>query len=122
MPTGDAAACRRQAGTVLAIIAPGQGAQTPGFLTPWLDVPHFADRLRWYSAVTGVDLVEAGSTAGEETIRDTAVAQPLLVAAGIAASASLTALAGAAADAGESPKTRTDPARPSATSVRPAGV
>jgi [acyl-carrier-protein] S-malonyltransferase len=66
---------------VLAIVAPGQGAQTPGFLGPWLDVPTFADRLNWLSAVSGLDLRHYGTEADADTIRDTAIAQPLLVAA-----------------------------------------
>jgi [acyl-carrier-protein] S-malonyltransferase len=70
---------------VLLIAAPGQGAQTPGFLQPWLELPGVADRLAWWSAVTGLDLVRYGTTAGADEIRDTAVAQPLLVAAGLAA-------------------------------------
>jgi len=70
---------------VLVLVAPGQGAQTPGFLTPWLEVPGFADRLAWWSAVSGLDLVHYGTEADAETITDTAVAQPLLVAAGLAA-------------------------------------
>jgi [acyl-carrier-protein] S-malonyltransferase len=70
---------------VLAILAPGQGAQTPGFLTPWVEgVPGFADRLHWWSTVVGLDLVGAGTTWDAVTIRDTAVAQPLLVAAALA--------------------------------------
>lgn len=72
-------------GWVLAIVAPGQGAQTPGFLSPWLELPGVSDRLAWWSAVTGLDLVRYGTTADEEEIRDTAVAQPLLVAAALAA-------------------------------------
>jgi [acyl-carrier-protein] S-malonyltransferase len=64
---------------VLVIVAPGQGAQSPGFLTPWLELPGFADRLHWLSAVSGVDLIHYGTEADAETIRDTAVAQPLLV-------------------------------------------
>jgi [acyl-carrier-protein] S-malonyltransferase len=68
---------------VLAIVAPGQGAQTPGFLGPWLEVPAFADRLSWLSAVCGLDLRHFGTEADAETIRDTAIAQPLLVAAGL---------------------------------------
>ncbi len=71
------------------IAAPGQGAQKPGFLQPWLDLPGVADRLAWWSAVTGLDLVRYGTTADDEEIRDTAVAQPLLVAAGLAAAAEL---------------------------------
>lgn len=68
---------------MLVIVAPGQGAQTPGFLTPWLELPHFEDRLRWLSACAGLDLVHYGTEADAEAIRDTAVAQPLLVAAGL---------------------------------------
>jgi [acyl-carrier-protein] S-malonyltransferase len=62
-------------------------------LTPWLDVSTetgtVRERLRWWSAVAGMDLLTAGTTADEETIRDTAVAQPLLVAAGLASAAAL---------------------------------
>ncbi len=68
---------------MLAIVAPGQGAQTPGFFTPWLTEPSFTDRLNWLSAVSGLDLRHYGTEADAETIRDTAVAQPLLVAAGL---------------------------------------
>ena len=70
---------------MLVILAPGQGAQAPGFLAPWLELPHFEDRLRWLSACAGLDLVHYGTEADAETIRDTAVAQPLLVAAGLVA-------------------------------------
>ena len=69
---------------MLAVIAPGQGAQTPGFLAPWLDLPDVARRLRWASAVVGRDLVALGTTGTEDEIRDTAACQPLLVAVGIA--------------------------------------
>ena len=71
------------------IVAPGQGAQTPGFLRPWLDDPTFADRLHWLSAVAGMDLAHYGTEADADTIRDTAVAQPLLVAAGLLAALEL---------------------------------
>ena len=74
---------------VLVIVAPGQGAQTPGFLTPWLEIPTFADRLTWLSAVSGLDLVHYGTEADADAIRDTAVAQPLLVAAGLLAALEL---------------------------------
>ncbi|MEV5710779.1 ACP S-malonyltransferase [Actinoallomurus sp. NPDC052274] len=70
---------------MLVIAAPGQGAQTPGFLNAWLEVPGVADRLAWWSAVTGLDLIRYGTTADADEIRDTAVAQPLLVAAALAA-------------------------------------
>jgi [acyl-carrier-protein] S-malonyltransferase len=69
---------------VLAVVAPGQGAQTPGFLTPWLDLPEVARRVEWASAVAGRDLVALGTTGTEDEIRDTATCQPLLVAVGIA--------------------------------------
>jgi len=74
---------------VLAIVAPGQGSQTPGFLEPWLTLPRFEDRLRWLSAVAGIDLVYHGTKADAEEIRDTAVAQPLIVAAGLVSSLAL---------------------------------
>jgi [acyl-carrier-protein] S-malonyltransferase len=74
---------------VLVIVAPGQGAQTPGFLEPWLEEPTVADRLHWLSAVAGLDLVHYGTKADAETIRDTAVAQPLLVSAGLLAALEL---------------------------------
>jgi [acyl-carrier-protein] S-malonyltransferase len=74
---------------VLAIVAPGQGAQTPGFLAPWLAQPTYADGLEWLSAVAGLDLRTYGTEADAETIRDTAVAQPLLVAAGLLAAREL---------------------------------
>jgi len=74
---------------VLILTAPGQGAQTPGFLAPWLAVDGVESRLRWWSAVTGLDLIRYGTTADADEIRDTAVAQPLLVAAGLAGALSL---------------------------------
>jgi [acyl-carrier-protein] S-malonyltransferase len=74
---------------VLVIVAPGQGAQTPGFLAPWIENPTFTERLVWLSAVAGLDLVHYGSEADAETIRDTAVAQPLLVASGLLAALEL---------------------------------
>ena len=76
-------------GGVLVIVAPGQGAQTPGFLSPWLEDQRFADRLAWLSAVADMDLVHYGTEADAETIRDTAVAQPLLVASGLLAALEL---------------------------------
>ncbi len=68
---------------MLAIACPGQGSQTPGFLDPWLELPGLRDRAEWYSAVAGTDLVAHGTTSDAETIKDTAVAQPLIVAAGL---------------------------------------
>ncbi len=74
---------------MLVIVAPGQGAQSPGFLSPWLEVPLFGERLSWLSAVAGLDLAHYGTEADAETIRDTAVAQPLLVATSLVASLAL---------------------------------
>jgi [acyl-carrier-protein] S-malonyltransferase len=74
---------------VLVLVAPGQGAQTPGFLAPWLDLDGAAERLRWWSAVTGLDLIHYGTKADADEIRDTAVAQPLLVASGLVAALAL---------------------------------
>ena len=74
---------------MLAIVAPGQGAQTPGFLSPWLEDPVFAERLAGYSDVIGLDLAHYGTDADAETIRDTAIAQPLLVASSLAVAADL---------------------------------
>ncbi|MBM7519830.1 ACP S-malonyltransferase [Nocardioides nitrophenolicus] len=70
---------------MLVIVAPGQGAQTPGFLSPWLEDDTVAADLDWLSAVAGLDLVHYGTEADEDTIRDTKIAQPLLVAAGLVA-------------------------------------
>jgi [acyl-carrier-protein] S-malonyltransferase len=79
---------------VLAVISPGQGAQKPGFLAPWLAaVPAAEARLRWWSVLAGVDLPHLGTEAGAEEIKDTARTQPLLVAAALLATE---ALAGAA--------------------------
>lgn len=70
---------------MLAISCPGQGSQTPGFLAPWLELPGVADRLHWLSTVAGIDLASHGTTSDEETIKDTAIAQPLIVASGLLA-------------------------------------
>lgn len=75
---------------MLAIVAPGQGAQTPGFLAPWLEDAAFADHLATLGEAAGLDLARYGTDADADEIRDTAIAQPLLVAAGIATAAALT--------------------------------
>lgn len=64
---------------MLAIVCPGQGAQSPGMLSPWLELPDTADRLAAFSEAAGVDLAVHGTTSDAQTIRDTAVAQPLIV-------------------------------------------
>lgn len=74
---------------MLVIVAPGQGAQTPGFLAPWLEDETFAARIDWLSAVAGLDLAHYGTEADEATIRDTRIAQPLLVGSALVASLQL---------------------------------
>ncbi|WP_433386835.1 acyltransferase domain-containing protein [Micromonospora sp. KLBMP9576] len=70
---------------MLAVLSPGQGSQKPGFLTPWLDLTGAESRLRWFSALAGVDLLHLGTAADADEIRDTARTQPLLVAAALLA-------------------------------------
>ncbi|QKW06303.1 ACP S-malonyltransferase [Streptomyces sp. NA04227] len=74
---------------MLVLVAPGQGAQAPGFLTPWLELPGAADRIAAWSDAIGLDLAHYGTEADADAIRDTAVAQPLLVAAGLLSAAAL---------------------------------
>ncbi|MEV3853211.1 ACP S-malonyltransferase [Streptomyces sp. NPDC050095] len=74
---------------MLVLVAPGQGAQAPGFLTPWLDLPGAADRVAAWSDALGLDLAHYGTQADADAIRDTAVAQPLLVAAGLLSASAL---------------------------------
>lgn len=69
---------------MLVVVCPGQGSQTPGFLAPWLELPEFAQSLDAMSVASGIDLAAHGTTSDAETIRDTKIAQPLIVGAGIA--------------------------------------
>ena len=69
---------------MLIFTAPGQGAQAPGFLAPWLDVPGLADQFGAWSELAGRDLIKLGTTGSAQEITDTSVAQPLLVAAALA--------------------------------------
>lgn len=69
---------------MLAVVCPGQGAQTPGMLSPWLELEPFANAIDHYSEITGLDLVRLGTTADADEIRDTSIAQPLLVATALA--------------------------------------
>lgn len=71
------------------MFAPGQGSQTPGMLAPWLDLPGANDRLAQWSKASGLDLVRLGTTATAEEIVDTAVTQPLVVAAALLAYAEI---------------------------------
>ncbi|MGQ4719792.1 acyltransferase domain-containing protein [Streptomyces tunisiensis] len=74
---------------MLVLVAPGQGSQTPGFLTEWLELPGAADRVAAWSDAIGLDLAHYGTKADADEIRDTAVAQPLLVAAGLLSASAL---------------------------------
>ena len=68
---------------MLAIIAPGQGSQTPGMLASWLEDSAQAELLSSWSENIGLDLYHLGTSADAEEIKDTANAQPLIVAAGL---------------------------------------
>ncbi|MDE3723681.1 ACP S-malonyltransferase [Nocardiopsis sp. N85] len=74
---------------MLVIVAPGQGAQVPGFLSPWLELPGVAGQFAAWSEVVGLDLARYGTTADADEIRDTAVAQPLLVGAGMVSASAI---------------------------------
>src|SRR4029079_10713780 len=87
---------------MLIITAPGQGAQTPGFLAPWLELPGVAQCLGTASELAGCDLVRFGTTASADEIKDTAVAQPLLVAAAIVAASALASFSGGSGGSGGS--------------------
>ena len=69
---------------MICIACPGQGSQAPGFLNPWLEIPVFKEQIEKASAVLGIDLIHFGTVADADSIRDTKIAQPLIVAAGIA--------------------------------------
>lgn len=68
---------------MLAIVCPGQGSQTPGLLTPWLEDPSARDLLSGFADAAGTDLLRHGTESDKDTIRDTAVAQPLIAAASL---------------------------------------
>lgn len=68
---------------MIVVVCPGQGSQTPGFLEPWLENSSARDLLGSLGEAAGVDLITHGTTSDADTIRDTAIAQPLIVAAGI---------------------------------------
>jgi [acyl-carrier-protein] S-malonyltransferase len=74
---------------MIVVVCPGQGSQTPGFLTPWLAEERFSSHLARLSDAAGLDLVAHGTTSDADTIRDTKVAQPLIVAAGLLTLAAL---------------------------------
>lgn len=87
---------------MLAVLAPGQGAQKQGFLQPWLDEPGFRDLLKQWGNAAETDLVAAGTILSDTDIADTAIAQPLIVAASLATAATLAPLPAATIFAGHS--------------------
>jgi [acyl-carrier-protein] S-malonyltransferase len=68
---------------VIIVVAPGQGSQTAGFLSPWLEMNGVREQLEVLSDAAKVNLVEHGTLSDDATIRDTQIAQPLIVAASI---------------------------------------
>lgn len=76
---------------VIILACPGQGSQTPGFLSPWLDLDGVPELLAGFSDAAGIDIVQHGTVSDADTIRDTAIAQPLIVAAGLVAAHALSA-------------------------------
>ena len=75
---------------MLALLAPGQGSQTPGMLAPWLELPGADGRIAAWSDAIGLDLARLGTTATAEEIADTSVTQPLVVATTLLAHEELT--------------------------------
>lgn len=69
---------------MIVVVCPGQGSQTPGFMLPWLELETFKSSIQGMQDASGLDLIAHGTTSDADTIRDTAVAQPLIVAAGVA--------------------------------------
>jgi [acyl-carrier-protein] S-malonyltransferase len=65
---------------VIALLAPGQGSQSPGMLAPWLEIDGAEQRVAGWSEAVGLDLIHLGTTASADEIQDTAVTQPLVVA------------------------------------------
>ena len=76
---------------MLAIIAPGQGSQTPGMLSAWLEDAQIRTMAQEISDAIGLDVVRLGTTADADEIKDTANAQPLIVAAGLMSAHALSA-------------------------------
>jgi [acyl-carrier-protein] S-malonyltransferase len=74
---------------MIVVVAPGQGSQSPGFLEPWLADPAHRARLEALGEAAGVDLITHGTVSDADTIRDTAIAQPLIVAAALVSAAAL---------------------------------
>ena len=84
---------------VIALLAPGQGSQTPGMLAPWLDDPAAEQLVASWSDAISLDLRRLGTEASAEEITDTAVTQPLVVATALLAASRLADKAPLPADA-----------------------
>lgn len=76
---------------MIIVVAPGQGSQTPGFLAPWLEDEHHRSQLAALGEQIGIDLVTHGTTSDADTIRDTRIAQPLIVAASLLSAGAIVA-------------------------------
>lgn len=74
---------------MLAIVAPGQGSQSSGFLTPWLEVTFAKELISKWSDEISLDLNRLGTAADNDEIKATEFAQPLLVAGGLIGASSL---------------------------------
>lgn len=68
---------------MLTLVCPGQGAQKPGILDPWIEDPISREQLEMLDSAVDFDLIEAGSSWNSDQIRDTKVAQPLIFAASL---------------------------------------
>ncbi|MGN7976265.1 ACP S-malonyltransferase [Microbacterium sp. 22195] len=79
---------------MIVVACPGQGSQTPGFLAPWLELDGVAEQLAEFSDAAEVDLIKHGTESDADTIRDTRIAQPLIVAASMVAGKQLMLRAG----------------------------
>lgn len=92
---------------VIVIACPGQGSQTPGFLSEWIEDADSRAFLEAASEASGVDLLRHGTESDADTIRATEIAQPLIVAASLlswralAAHADLTSVGVAGHSVGE---------------------
>lgn len=86
---------------MLVVVCPGQGSQTPGMLNAWLELEDFRTSIEAQQAAADIDIIAHGTTSDADTIRDTAIAQPLIVASSVASMATLD-LSGAAGVAGHS--------------------
>ena len=74
---------------MLVILCPGQGSQKPGFMQSWLELEEYRNHIESFSDAISLDLIKHGTLSDEETIRDTAIAQPLIVSASLATAALL---------------------------------